>query len=114
MTKLKFKDEDNNFISVVQDVKVNGESITNGTTANLEMIMIPKPPLLIKNKIYTLKLINGDLTWVEEERESVEDVYISNTIMVFDIFSESTIEENLLMVSDISSSGVQGRTLVLN
>ena len=37
MAKLKFKDENNNFIPVVQDVKVNGSSVFDGKDASVEL-----------------------------------------------------------------------------
>lgn len=37
MAKLKFKDENNNFIPVVQDVKVNGASVFDGEDANVSL-----------------------------------------------------------------------------
>ena len=37
MAKLKFKDENNEFIPVVQDVTVNGSSVFNGKNANIRL-----------------------------------------------------------------------------
>lgn len=37
MAKLKFKDENNEFIPVVQDVTVNGSSVFNGKDANIAL-----------------------------------------------------------------------------
>ena len=37
MAKLKFKDENNHFIPVVQDVKVNSTSVFDGKDANVQL-----------------------------------------------------------------------------
>ena len=37
MAKLKFKDENNNFIPVVQDIKVNSSSVFDGKDANIRL-----------------------------------------------------------------------------
>lgn len=37
MAKLKFKDENNEFIPVVQDVKVNGNSVFDGKDVNIRL-----------------------------------------------------------------------------
>lgn len=40
MAKLKFKDENGNFIPVVQDVKVNGVSVFDGKDASVEVPLV--------------------------------------------------------------------------
>ena len=37
MTKYKFKDENGNWQTLVQDVKVNGESVSNGVSATIQI-----------------------------------------------------------------------------
>lgn len=115
MTKLKFRDEQDNFIPVVQDVKVNGESVFNGKTANIDMLDIPQLPILTKNRIYSLKLIDGVLQWFEETNFEADDAYIIGTTLMFSPASGSFVEGHLLTMSDISCAGVSdSHTLILN
>lgn len=46
MAKLKFKDENNNFIPVVQDVKVNKNSVFDGKDANINIKTINNQPVV--------------------------------------------------------------------
>ena len=63
MAKLKFKDENDEFIAVVQDVKLNGRSVFDGKTASIRA-EVPS------NKVTTI-----DENSTDEEYPSAKCVY---------------------------------------
>lgn len=68
MAKLKFKDENNEFIPVVQDVKVNGVSVFDGKDAN---ITIDDPYVLNINRQSIpehLKIPDDGLAYIREKK----------------------------------------------
>lgn len=64
MAKLKFKDENDNFIPVVQDVKVNGKSVFDGEEATIIMEKNYKINVNKSSFPEHIYIPNDDLIWI--------------------------------------------------
>ena len=100
MAKLKFKDENNEFIPVVQDVKVNGSSVFDGKEAEIRLKTINDENIIGDGNIN----IQGEYE-IEAEMSS-GSLYISDTDLAY-------IREYMPPVLSVNIESVGNHILVL-
>ena len=105
MAKLKFKDEYDNFIPVVQDVKVNGNSVFDGKDADIKLKTINNESIVGTGNIN----ISGTATDVQVNGTSITSNNVAN-IVTETAYNETT--NKIATVADLPDISTKQDTLV--
>lgn len=117
MAKLKFKDENNEFIPVVQDVKVNDTSVFDGKDANIELKTINNQDIVGEGNINvesvykaTATISVGSVYFNEEDFQYIKE----HSPYMIEIYFEDLNLRRLFTLESKSNFGLRYSSYMFN